>query len=267
MKVGISTSILNNKHRLSDFDNLNIDLIEFYNYRTSFLNEIEDYCGKNELGIALHVPIPFDGTIKKFSPSGPNLNELDSSLEMTLQTVEYGKKIGAEHIVVHYPSPYPANQFFIEDSIIDRFLKPIEETVKTSGINVLIENLSASACIYLPNHYLDVLNRYPELNFCLDFGHAHILNPVTSIDEFITIIGSKIMSSHIYNTTLLRYGKYGHEYPIYGENYDNAINITKEVLKLRSVNENIKLILEVDERYQFPINQLKKNIDYIRAIK
>jgi len=188
----------------SDFDTLlafEPEVIEFYNYPSGELPRIEQFCKQHEIKIALHTPTPYDRSqpLRRFAPTGPDPDEARVALEMALATVRSAADLGAVHVVVHFPTPYVDFQEIIEDRVIDAFLDPLANEAHKLNVRVLIENLSTHPTFHLPEHYAAILERYEGLEFCLDFGHAHQLGEIASISDFVTQLGSRIRSCHVYN--------------------------------------------------------------------
>lgn len=198
---GTSTSVLLDK---SNFDSLlafEPEVIEFYNYPSSELPRIENFCNQHKIKIALHTPTPYDRPepLRRFAPTGPNPDEARIALEMALTTVRSAAHLGALHVVVHFPTPYVDFEEIIEKRVIDAFLDPLVNEAHKLNVRVLMENLSSHPTFHLPVHYAALLDRYEGLEFCLDFGHAQQLGEIASISDFVTQLGSRIRSCHVYN--------------------------------------------------------------------
>lgn len=199
--LGTSTSVLTDK---TDFDALlrfEPEVVEFYNYPSHELSRIERFCNQHGIRIALHTPVPYDraAPLRRFAPTGPDPGEAQSALEMALETVRCAERLNAQHVVVHFPSPYVDFPEVIEDRVIERFLDPVMNESRRLGVRVLVENISSHPTFHDPEHYEKLLNRYDGLGFCLDFGHAHQLGGRASTSDFITRVGSRIWSCHVYN--------------------------------------------------------------------
>ena len=188
----------------SDFDSLlafEPDVIEFYNYPSSELPRIENFCQQHQIKISLHTPTPYDRAepLRRFAPTGPDLEEARLARELALATVRAAARVGALHTVVHFPTPYVDFDEIIEDRVIDAFLDPLANEAQKLNVRVLLENLSSHPTFHLPEHYAALLDRYEGLEFCLDFGHADQLGELASISDFVTQLGPKIRSCHVYN--------------------------------------------------------------------
>jgi len=242
IKLGISTSILDNKNEIEKLLPFAPEVIEFYNYPAKELKKILDFCDKHNIKPALHTPLPWEKELKRFMPTGPGRELFQEALDMTEITIKCAAEIDALHVVVHFPSPIGLGIPEGRDAI-DRFLNPIAEHSVRLGVRVLIENVSPNPDFFSPEHYLSILERYNPLEFCLDIGHAHLLDPTCKVEDFINTIGKKIRSAHIYNTHVLRYKAYGHE-PIEEQQSEETgwINIprTFELLKRKA---NLEVII------------------------
>jgi sugar phosphate isomerase/epimerase len=200
MLFGTSTSVLRNKRDLDAMLALEPEVIEFYNYPSSALQRIEEFCRSNDLAIALHTPTPYDSLepLRRFAPTGPHRDEASAALQMALNTVRCASRLGAIHVVVHFPSPYPDCAEPITDAAVDAFLDPLMNEAERLRVSVLVENVSGHPTFYSPEHYLELSDRYEHLEFCLDFGHAADVSDC-GLSAFVRILGHRIRSCHVYN--------------------------------------------------------------------
>lgn len=214
ISIGITSGMLGPSFSLEEAGRLPIDTIELYNYHAEHQDKIEAFFGKADVEPSIHVPMPPNPAQRRFCPTGPDEVEATTALEQTLATIAYAKHHGGRHVVIHFPTPYEKYEEHIPEDRIKRFLDPVGEVAEQLGVEVLLENLTACSCFHEPEHYADLLKRYPAFRFCLDLGHAHLLSPECAIKEFIDCLGTRISSCHTYNTTILRYASYGHEIPL-----------------------------------------------------
>lgn len=264
---GTSTSVLSDK---SNFDVLlafEPEVIEFYNYPSSELPRIEHFCGRHEIKIALHTPTPYDRLepLRRFAPTGPDLGEARLALEMALATVRSAAHLGALHVVVHFPTPYVDFEEIIEDRVIDAFLDPLVNEAHKLNVRVLVENLSSHPTFHRPEHYATVLDRYEGLEFCLDFGHAHQLGEIASISDFVTQLGSRIRSCHVYN----RRGSSGRGHiPVHPEQRpcDGWIDIQAAVTDLLRRGSVATWILEPDPQPAGELTRAEAGAEWFRSL-
>ncbi|MEM7482676.1 MAG: sugar phosphate isomerase/epimerase family protein [Acidobacteriota bacterium] len=201
-RVGVSTGVLTDKRDLDTLLAFRPEVVEFYNYPTSALPWIARICSDHGIQPALHTPVPYDQPepLRRFAPTGPDPEEVRQARDLALATLRCAAELSALHVVVHYPSPYPEAHGEIDRAAEADFLAPLAEEADRSGVPLLIENLSAHPTCRLPEHYEELLERYPELGFCLDFGHAHDTDSVAGVPRFAQALGRRIRSCHVYNT-------------------------------------------------------------------
>lgn len=266
VKLGVSTSVLGNKHELNKLLIYNPEIVEFYNYLPSFLPEIKAFCQANNIIPALHTPTPWDRKLDGFMPTGPCEQRVLDALEMVHRTVEFAAEIKALHVVVHFPSPtsdgIPDREFAIH-----RFLLPVARFAEEYKVKILLENVSPNPDFFTPEHYNKILTEYPILGFCLDVGHAHLLHPTCEVRDFITVIKERIRSVQLYNTHVLRYRNYGHE-PIREQQYkeEGWIDILETINLLKEYSKPDAIILEYDSRWFDDISAMLEHIENIRKM-
>ncbi|MGW1605511.1 sugar phosphate isomerase/epimerase family protein [Streptomyces eurythermus] len=211
--LGVSTSALEDPSDLARLLAFEPDVVEFYNYPSSALPQVEEFCRTTGIRPALHTPVPYDGPVplRRFAPTGPRPGDVDHALRLVTDTVRYAARIDALHVVVHFPSPYPPFTTEGFTHSCDVFLDRLAALSTRYGVRVLIENLSPHPLLRTPAQYRDVLSGHPQLGMCLDVGHAHLLGPPHSPLEFARHLGAAVHSMHVYNTTAARYPVHGHE--------------------------------------------------------
>lgn len=211
-RLGVSTSVL---ERREDFDTLlahDPDVVEVYNYPSDLLARLDRFTRRRGIQLALHTPVPYDlaESLRRFAPTGPDPVEAAAALRLTEATVRCAADLGALHVVVHFPSPYPPYpaQGFRRWS--EEYLGATAALARDHGVPVLIENLSAHPLLHTPDHYRRALEDHPALGMCLDLGHAHLLADDAALG-FADALGPRIRSMHVYNTSADRYPRHGHE--------------------------------------------------------
>lgn len=247
--VGVSTSVLAEKNDLDSLLVYEPDVIEFYNYPASALPSIQRFCCSNGVRPALHTPVPFDGPepLTRFAPTGPNVADARLALRLAIRTVECAAALNAQHVVVHFPSPYPPYPKSSFDEACAAFLEPLQDSARREGVLVLLENLTPHPLLNMPIHYQEIVDSYPDLGFCLDVGHAHLLRSRGALTQFIEVLGPAIRSVHLYNTTPKRRRWFGHE-PVGGHQRtaDGFADIAAVVRQLVALSQPDTLILEHD---------------------
>ncbi|MFD3555061.1 sugar phosphate isomerase/epimerase family protein [Streptomyces goshikiensis] len=211
--LGVSTGVLADRTDLAGLLAYDPEVVEFYNYPRSMLAAIERFCARHGIRPALHTPVPYDEPhpLRRFAPTGPDPDEAATALRLTEATVRCAADLGALHVVVHFPSPYPPHPLAGFDSWCRDFLDAACGLAREHGVPVLVENLSAHPLLHTAAHYRDALAGRPELGLCLDVGHAHLLGPEHGPLGYARALGPVVRSMHLYNTTTARYPEHGHE--------------------------------------------------------
>ncbi|QHC29540.1 sugar phosphate isomerase/epimerase family protein [Streptomyces sp. HF10] len=211
--LGVSSGVLADRTDLAGLLAYEPDVVEFYNYPRSMLGTIGRFCDRHGIRPALHTPVPYDEPrpLRRFAPTGPDPDEAATALRMTGATVRCAADLGALHVVVHFPSPYPPYPAAGFDSWCRDFLDAACGLAREHGVLVLVENLSAHPLLHSAADYRDALAGRPELGLCLDLGHAHLLGPRQGPLAYAQALGPAVRSMHLYNTTTARYPEHGHE--------------------------------------------------------
>ncbi|MFF7992026.1 sugar phosphate isomerase/epimerase family protein [Kitasatospora xanthocidica] len=212
--LGVSTAVLADRDDFAALLAYRPDVVEFYGYRADALPAIARFCDENGIRPALHTPVSRDPAAlpRRFAPTGPDPREAAAALRLTEATVRCAAELGALHVVVHFPSPYPPYPQEGFEEAGQEFLAATAALAREHRVPVLVENLSAHPLLCTPEQYHRALAAHPDLGVCLDLGHAHLLGadrgaPLGFADAF----GRRIRSMHVYETTADRYPHHGHE--------------------------------------------------------
>ncbi|MEV6581964.1 TIM barrel protein [Streptomyces sp. NPDC051582] len=212
--LGVSTAALADRNDFGALLAYRPDVIEFYGYPATALPRIARFCAEHGIRPALHTPVPYEGATapRRFAPTGPDPREAAAALRLTEATVRCAADLGALHVVVHFPSPYPPYEEAGFEEAARDFLSATAALAREHGVAVLVENLSAHPLLRTPEQYHRALAAHPELGLCLDLGHAHLLGADAAAPAgFAALFGSRVRSMHVYETTAERYPRYGHE--------------------------------------------------------
>lgn len=262
--IGISTGCvpLGDQFELLD---LEPDFIELYNLDSALATSLAEECRSRGMGIACHTPVPHgERRQQKFVPHGSDRHAVGEAIEATFRTIDFAAEYGAIHVLVHFPSPYNPPEA-VTDADIHGFFDPIVERARGAGVRLIVENLSANPYLCTAEHYLELLTRLPEVGLCLDLAHAHLLEPATSVEEFIRQIDGRISSVHVSNTTVPRRGRFGGEAP---EEFQNRtpgwIPLDRAVEGLLRISPPPNLVLEVTAQDDNNINKLRRGMFFLR---
>ncbi|MGC5014970.1 sugar phosphate isomerase/epimerase family protein [Streptosporangium sp. DT93] len=211
--LGVSTSVLPRREDLEDLLVYEPDVVEFYNYPSELLPGVERFCARHGIRPALHTPTPYDEPepLRRFAPTGPDPEGVSAAMRLTERTVRYAARVGALHVVVHFPSPYPPFTTAGFAGRCERFLRWLSDLARDQGVPVLLENLSANPLLRDPDQYGRLMRAHPGLGFCLDLGHAHLMGARGDPLAYARALAGSVRSMHVYNTTADRYAEHGHE--------------------------------------------------------
>lgn len=266
--VGISTGILADRFDLDALLAFDPEIVEFYNYPSGSLRDIEAFCTRNQIVPALHTPVPYDGMepLRRFSPTDPDAEIQAMALRLASATVRTAAELGALHVVVHFPSPYPPFEDTIPETRCRAFLEPLSELAARLGVRVLLENMSSPPALCSPHRYRSLLERYPGYGFCLDLGHSHLLSLRHPMRAYIRTLGRDIRSVHFYNTTADRYPTHGHELPQPGQlPEDGWIDLPDALISLREETALQALVLEPKALTEGNLATSLTSIDWLRS--
>jgi sugar phosphate isomerase/epimerase len=196
---------------LSDFRKLEIGF-----YDEHMLPLVMDFAISEGLSYGFHDPLP-----RLPSDDYPFLTDPDDekrwrtldSMHRTLQTaVEYG----AEYVIGHIPSviwePLPN---LTEAQIMELAHNSCDQLTiwsKEAGIPFVLENVGPNPYFFEVEAFIEVMEAHPDLRFCLDIGHLHLMSIYAGTDslEFARKLAPYTWIIHVYNATPEMYRKYHH---------------------------------------------------------
>lgn len=124
------------------------------------------------------------------------------TFKMISETLAHAEDIGAEYIIVHFPTPSTDAAGESEAKLLSIAWKSCDKLAELSvksGIAIHIEGLCNSP--YLADGFLpDVLGQYP-LRYCFDTGHMNIASKINGFDlyEFAEGMAQFVGSIHLWN--------------------------------------------------------------------
>ena len=125
------------------------------------------------------------------------------TFRMIAASIEHATEIGAEYIVVHFPTLSTDSKGESESQLLDIARKSCDRLAELSvksGIPLHVEGLVNSP--YLSDGFLiEVLSQYP-LRYCFDTGHMSLASKMRDFDlfEFVEIISPYVGSVHLWNS-------------------------------------------------------------------
>lgn len=179
---------------------------EFYNFDVEELPELRRVLLSANLTPSIHSPL----IRPEWYPDPPTWSFLcdidrdsrDLTFRMIEETLIHAEDIGAEYIVVHFPTLSTDGAGEDEaklEGIAWRSCDRLAELSIKRGIPIHIEGLGNSP--YLTTGFLgQALSQYP-LRYCFDIGHMHVASQTNGFDlyEFAAGIASFVGSIHLWN--------------------------------------------------------------------
>jgi sugar phosphate isomerase/epimerase len=128
---------------------------------------------------------------------------------LMMRNMDLAAELGGEYTVVHVQRPEQfagaAPGAFREREAMRMALLSAEVLAAHSdrtGVPVLLENLMDNATFYSAVHYLEVLDAFPQLGFCLDVGHLDMDARRFGINimEFVQALAPRTRAVHLQNS-------------------------------------------------------------------
>ncbi|HAZ31930.1 MAG TPA: hypothetical protein DCY61_04465 [Dehalococcoidia bacterium] len=179
---------------------------EFYNFPSEEAPGLRRALLSTNLARSIHAPL----IRPDWYPDPPTWSFLcdvdkdsrDRTFRMITESLAHAEDIGAEYIVVHFPTPCAdaagEKQATLE-SIAWKSCDQLAEISMKRGTPIHIEGLGNSP--YLTTGFLgQALSQYP-LRYCFDAGHMHLASQTNDFDlyEFAAGIASFVGSVHLWN--------------------------------------------------------------------
>ena len=182
---------------------------EFYNFLPDELPGLRERIARHNLATSVHAPL------ERFQwyPSPPTytfLCEADKkrrqlSLRMIEETMKQAQAMGADYVVVHFPSPGSDKSSGKEsyDEAFEIAWKSAELMADMSqryATPIHMEGFGPSPFLNI-DFLSHVFTEFPSLSYCFDTGHMHMQGLQFGFDfyEFAKDIGKHIGSIHLWN--------------------------------------------------------------------
>jgi sugar phosphate isomerase/epimerase len=270
-------------HNLDLFDEMilgnGLSRGEFYNLRATELPRLKRLIEKHKLAWSIHAPlVQLDWYPQPPTWSflcDPNKDKRELTMKMIILSMEHAEELGAEYLVVHFPSPiseeHNENKAKLE-SIARKSCDHLAELSLKRKVSIHIEGVGASPLIDA-DFILSVLKNYsPHLSYCFDTAHTHLAAIDNGFDlyEFEAALLPYLGSVHLWNTR----GK--HDYVAYRHIPVHPSQSTAEgwvdiarVLKLMvSAKSSLPIIFESDRFYPEELGDYdyREGVKWVRAL-
>jgi sugar phosphate isomerase/epimerase len=128
-----------------------------------------------------------------------------ASLGEVLASVDLAAAVGSRLVVVH---PGHVDEDYLpldgeRDHAWQRFLFALEAILSRAGrhgVQVALENKQRGRgwdMVYAPEDHARVVDRFPELGACLDFGHLHTTGGAPA--AYVTALGERLVHVHLHD--------------------------------------------------------------------
>jgi len=132
-----------------------------------------------------------------------------ASVDLMIRTLHDASLIGAEYVVVHLQRPEHFGGMnpvgFNNQEALDSAYRSCERLVQKSNelkTPVFIENLMDNGAFFAAESYIAVLEKFPDIGFCIDLGHLDVdaRKFGFSFDEFISALMPFTRAVHLHNS-------------------------------------------------------------------
>lgn len=209
--IRVDISGLEELVNLGDFRKLEIGF-----YDEEMLPLVMDFAARQGLTYGFHDPLP-----RLPSDDYPFLTDPDDekrwrTLDSMHRTLETAIEYGAEYVIGHIPSvmwePRPS---LSEAQIMELAHSSCDQLSLWSGeagIPFVLENVGPNPYFSQVEAFVEVMEAHPDLMFCLDIGHLHLMSIYSDLDslKFAKQLAPYTWVIHVYNATPDMYRRYHH---------------------------------------------------------
>jgi len=253
--------------------------VELYDLEAADLPEVQQILSAHGLRAGVHCPLVMPDWYS-FAPTasfllgdaGEKLREL--TFRLIIQTLQEAQKLGAKYIVVHFPKPAPEPQQ-------QPGLKPQVDIAWDSAHRLarLAREFHTRICIegfgerpFLSVGFLiEVLDAFPELDYCFDVGHIHLaaLRGVLDYQEFLGQLAPRIGCVHLWNTRGPEdYAEFSH-LPVHPTQAPNAgwVDIPWTLRTIREASPEASITFEHGIQFPPPFKlDYREGVEWVKCI-
>jgi sugar phosphate isomerase/epimerase len=256
-----------------------VDLGQFRKLEIGFYDEdalplVMDFATRRGLAYGFHDPLP-----RLPSDDYPFLTDPDdekrwrtlASMYRTLQTAVH---YGAEYVIGHIPSvmwePRPALDAAQIMGLAHSSCHQLSVWSRDAGIPFILENVGPNPYFSQVDAFVEVMEAYPDLMFCLDIGHLHLMSIYSGIDalEFTTRLAAYTWVVHVYNATPEMYRKYHHIPAHPTQRPEDGWADIPAILKcvLRNSQRELRIVFEYSPQYPGDDDFVREGIEWVRNV-
>jgi sugar phosphate isomerase/epimerase len=274
IEFSISTSFVRGDvTKLADLLSLgDFGKVEIGFYDEENLPLVMEFAGKRGLRYGFHDPLPRLPSFDYPFLTDPDDEKRWRTLDSMFRTMDTAVRHGAEYVVGHIPSviwePRPTlNEARILE-LAHNSCSRLSARSRQSGIPFVLENVGPNPYFFEFDAFVGVLEAYPNLEFCLDIGHLHLMSVYSGIDslEFARELAPFTTIVHIYNATPEMYQKY-HHVPVHPsqecqDGWADVIAILDCVLD--GQRNDLTLVFEYSPQYPGGERFVQEGIEWVR---
>lgn len=253
--------------RLGGFRKLEIGF-----YDEEMLPLVMDFARGEGLSYGFHDPLP-----RLPSDSYPFLTDPDDdkrwrTLDSMHRTLQTAIKYGAKYVIGHIPSVIWEPSADLSKADIMQLAHDSSDQLalwsREAGIPFVLENVGPNPYFFEIEAFIEVMEAHPDLRFCLDIGHLHLMSIYAGLDslEFATKLAPYTWIIHIYNATPEMYRKY-HHVPVHPsqrpeEGWADIPAILECVLGSRE--RDLILVFEYSPEYPADGTFMRQGIEWVK---
>ncbi len=255
--------------RLGDFRKLEIG---FYDEET--LPLVMDLAVREGLSYGFHEPLPRLPTDDYPFLTDPDDEKRWRTLDSMYRTLRTAVRYEAEYVVGHIPSviwePLPA---LSEERIIQLAHSSCDQLTlwsQEAGIPFVLENVGPNPYFFQVEAFIEVMEAHPDLKFCLDVGHLHLMSIYAGIDslDFAAKLAPYTWIIHVYNATPEMYRKYHHVPAHPSQRPEEGWADIPAILEcvLADSGQSRTLVFEYSPQYPAEETFLREGIEWVKEV-
>ncbi len=243
-------------------------------YDEDMLSQVMDFAASRGLTYGFHDPLP-----RLPSYDYPFLTDPDEikrwrTLDSMRRTLQTAVQYEAEYVIGHIPSvilePGPA---LSEARIMELAHNSCDQLTlwsKEATIPFVLENVGPNPYFFRVKAFVEVMEVHPDLMFCLDIGHLHLMSIYSGLDslDFAKELAPYTTVVHVYNATPEMYRRY-HHLPVHPsqrpeDGWADIPAILKSVLQ--NAERGLSIVFEYSPQYPGGDDFVREGIEWVRSI-
>ena len=204
--------------------------------------------------------------------AGGKLREL--TFRLIIQTLQEANDIGAKYIVVHFPKPAPEPQqqpgLKLQADIAWDSDHRLARLAREFYTRICIEGFGERPFLSV-GFLIEVLDAFPELDYCFDVGHIHLAALRGALDyrEFLGQLAPRVGCVHLWNTRgPEEYAEFSH-LPVHPTQEPNAglVDIPRTLRVIQEASPEASLIFEHGTQFPSPFKlDYQQGVEWVKGI-